>query len=75
MRPLWKSWLSWADCRVITSKMNEVHKQMVEALASGKNENHCMFNHDMLSVALIDLKNTIVQIQKKDKKKFHDATK
>ena len=70
MRPLWKSWMSWSDCQVLTIKMNEVNLRIVQALNSGKNENHLLFNHDFLSVALIDLRQTIERIQEKDKKEF-----
>ena len=63
-------YMSWVDCKVLTMQMNEVNNRIVEALTSGKNENHLLYNHDSLSVALIDLRQTIERIQEKDKKEF-----
>ena len=67
--------MSWSDCKVLTLKVNEVNNQIVAALTSRKNDQGFLFNHDHLSVALIELQETILRIQTKDKKEFDDKTK
>lgn len=66
MRPIWKPYISWSECGVLTRKMGELQDAIVKDLSNGKQESGILHTDDRIRVAMIELQQAIERIKLKD---------